>query len=128
MWPTIERARRRLSGSTEPTDGSGTPQPAPAPRRVEDVVIILGQEELDHLRAALQAVLGDAVQRPNSPARIERALSLLLLARGAPGKPRVLRRPAAVSTPESWEIHLDGVDRATSAAVRDAGRTGRFAT
>ena len=91
-------------------------------------MIVLGQEELDHLRAALQAVLGDAVERPNSPARIERALSLLLVARGAPGKPRVLRRPAAVSTPESWEIHLDGVDRATSAAVRDAGRTGRFTT
>ncbi len=91
-------------------------------------MIVLGRLELDHLRAALQAVLGDSVERPDSPARIERAISLLLQERGAPGRPRVLRRPAAVSTPESWEIHLDGVDRATGAVVRDAGRTGRLAT
>ena len=132
MWPTIDRARRRLSGTAEPADGtlpSGDPSPelaAATPRHVEDVVIVLGRQELDHLRAALQAVLGDAVERPNTPARIERALSLLLTRLDAPGKPTVLRRPAAVSTPESWEIHLDGVDRATGTAVRDAGRTGRF--
>jgi hypothetical protein len=126
MWPTIDRARRRLRGSTDP---SSTSEPkAPTARRLEDVVIVLGRAELDQLRAALQDVLGDAVERPDSPARIERALSLLLARRGAPGKPRVLRRPAAVSTPEAWEIHLDGVDRMTGDAVRDAGRTGRFPT
>ena len=91
-------------------------------------MIVLGCLELDRLRAALQQVLGDAVEHPNTPARIERALSLLLTRLDAPGRPRVLRRPAAVSTPESWEIHLDGVDRATGKAVRDAGRTGKFAT
>ena len=134
MWPTIDRARRRLSGATEPAGGTASQadpssEPAatvPTPCRVEDVVIVLGGQELDHLRAALQAVLGDTVERPNTPARIERALSLLLARLDAPGKPRVLRLPAALSTPESWEIHLDGVDRATGMAVRDAGRTGRF--
>ncbi len=90
-------------------------------------MIILGGIELDQLRVALQDDLGDDVERPNTPARLERALSLLLARRGAPGRPRVLRRPAAVSTPESWEIHLDGVDRAIGTAVRDASRTGRFA-
>lgn len=139
MWPTIDRARRRLSGgATEPavpTDPAAEPlldptapeTAAPTPRRIEDVVIILGSRELDHLRVALQQALGDAVERPNTPARIEIALSLLLAHRGAPGRPRVLRRPAGVSTPESWEIHLDGVDWATGTAVRDAGRTGTFA-
>jgi len=134
MWPTIDRARRRLSGTAEAADGTlstGVPacEPAaaaPTAAHVEDVVIVLGRQELDHLRAALQAVLGDAVERPNTPARIERALSLLLTRLDTPGRPTVLRRPAAVSTPESWEIHLDGVDRATGTAVRDAGRTGRF--
>jgi hypothetical protein len=129
MWPTIDRARRRLSGSTDPasTDASATEPTTQATRRLEDVVIVLGRVELVHLRAALQEVLGDAVERPDSPARIERALSLLMAQRGAEGRPRVLRRPAAVSTPEAWEIHLDGVDRVTAEAVRDAGRTGRFA-
>ena len=146
MWPTIDRARRRLRGGTpDPGPGrgieaAGRSRPTPpagepgaetpravAPSRVDDVVIVLGRFELDQLRVALQRALGDAVEPPDTPARIERALSLLLARRGAPGRPRVLRRPAGVSTPESWEIHLDGVDRATGEAVRDAGRTGRFA-
>lgn len=143
MWPTIDRARRRLTGAPDDpalgtADGStAARQPAPpsmpleaaatSPRRVEDVVIILGRVELDQLRVALQNALGDEVERPNTPARLERALSLLLARRGAPGRPRVLRRPAAVSAPESWEIHLDGVDRSTGTAVRDASRTGGFA-
>jgi hypothetical protein len=106
---------------------AATSQAIEAPgRRVEDVVIILGRVELDQLRDALKNALGDEVERPNTPARLEQALSLLLARRAAPGRPRVLRRPAAVSTPESWEIHLDGVDRATSTAVRDASRTGGF--
>jgi hypothetical protein len=98
----------------------------PTARPVEDVVIILGSAGVGQLRAALEQVLGDAVERPDTPARIEHALSILLARRGATGKPSVLRRPAGLSTPESWEIHLLGVDRATSRAVRSAGRTGFF--
>ena len=90
-------------------------------------MITLGAFELDQLQAALLLLLGDAVERANTPARIEHALALLLTRRGAPGKPRVLRRPAGLSTPEAWEIHLDGVDHATSTAVRQAGRSGVFA-
>ncbi len=147
MWPTIDRARRRLGGGApDPADGAGdavTPSsgrgPATdaatdavgvdtmAPCRTEDIVIVLGGLELDQLRTALKHALGDAVEHPNTPARLERALSLLLASRGVPGRPTVLRRPAGLSTPESWEIHLDGVERATGTAVRDAGRTGRFA-
>lgn len=127
MWPTIDRARRRLSGggTSAPVEGS---DPGPASRRVEDIVIVLGAIEVDQLRAALELVLGDAIERPDTPSRIERALTLLLARRGVPGRPSVVRRPAAVSTPESWEIHLDGVERVTARAVREAGRTGVFAT
>lgn len=124
MWPTIDRARRRLSGALL----SAVPPSPPAGRPLEDMVITLGAVELDQLKAALQLFLGDAVERPDTPARIERALGLLLAHRGAPGKPRVLRRPAGLSTPEAWEIHLDGVDHATAAAVREAGRSGVFAS
>jgi hypothetical protein len=124
MWPTIDRARRRLSGALV---SSADPTTPPAGRPVEDVVITFGAVELDQLRGALQLLLGDAVERPDTPARIERALGLLLVHRGAPGVARVLRRPAGLSTPEAWEIHLDGVDHATSAAIREAGRTGVLA-
>ena len=122
MWPTIDRARRRLSGALVSADPA-----TPAARQVEDVVITLGAVELDRLRGALQLLLGDAVERPDTPARIELALGLLLVDRGAPGVARVLRRPAGLSTPEAWEIHLDGVDSGTSAAIRNAGRTGVYA-
>jgi len=134
MWTTIDRARRRLQGATAAnpfagrdqtsTEGLATAGAVP----VEDVVIILGSFQLDRLRAALEIVLGDAVERPDTPARIERALTVLLAQREVPGKPEVMRRPAGLSTPESWEIHLEGVDRATSRAVRTASRTGIFAS
>ena len=128
MWPAIRRARRR------PRDGGGLParagggQPAaPGAVDVEDVVIVLGQAEVALLLVALETELGDAVDRPDTPARLERALATLLAGRGEPGQPRVLRRPAALSAPESWEIHLDGVMPATGVAVRAAGRSGVFA-
>jgi hypothetical protein len=135
MWSTIDRARRRLdraaSGTTVPgpeTTAAQEPEAATPPpaRTLDDVVIVLGPAGLDRLRIALEQALGDAVDRPDTPARIERALSLLFARRGLSGRPRVLRRPAGVSTPESWEVHLDGVEHATGTAVRGAGRTGRF--
>lgn len=135
MWSTIDRARRRLdraaSGTTVPgpetTAAQGPEAATPPPaRKLDDVVIVFGPAGLDRLRIALEQALGDAVDRPDTPARIERALSLLFARRGLSGRPRVLRRPAGVSTPESWEVHLDGVEHATGSAVRGAGRTGRF--
>jgi len=101
-------------------------EPDLPPEAIEDVTIVLGTLEIDCLRHALQRSLGDSVDQPNSPARMERALTLILGRDGSPGRPHVLRRPAALSTPESWEIQLDGVERATVTAIRDAGRTGRF--
>lgn len=124
MWPTIARARRRLTG--EPLPGESTDIELVPTARLEDVVIIFGAGEMFQLREALEEVLGDAVEKPDTPARFERALEMLLTLRGAPGTPTVLRRPAILTTPESWEIHIDGTDRATSRALRSAGRTGLF--
>ena len=128
MWSTIGRARRRLDRRATRTSVPG-PERAPAPemaRDLEDVVIVFVPDEVERLRVALLQASGDTIERPDTPARIERALSLLFARRGVTGRPRVVRRPAAVSNPESWEIHLDGVDQATAMAVRSAGRTGRF--
>ena len=128
MWPTIDRARRRISGDSPAPD----PEPeifpcAPAaPAGIGGVVIVPGGTELEQLLRALQEFLGATVERPDTPARIERALSSLIASRGGTGRPSVLRRPAGVSTPEAWEIHLDGVDRETSDAIRTATRTGSF--
>ena len=125
MWTTIHRARRRISGSDEATLPGDVEPDLPADA-VEDVVVVLGRLEIECLRHAIQRSLGDSVDHPNSPARMERALALLLGRGGSAGRPRVLRLPATLSAPESWEIHLDGVERTTVMAIRDAGRTGRF--
>ena len=124
MWTTIARARRRLVGDVLSDEADET-EYAPTPR-LEDVVIILGAVEMFQLREALEEVLGDAVAKADTPATFEHALESLLVIRRAPGTARVLRRPAIVLTPESWEIHIDGTDRATSRAVRSAARTGLF--
>ncbi len=124
MWPTIARARRRLISEFLPGDrDEDDPSGAPGPR-LEDVILIFGVAEMFQLGEALELVFGDTIERPDTPARFERALEMLLTARGAPGTPTVLRRPAILTTPESWEIHIDGTDRATSRALRSAGRTG----
>ena len=99
MWSTIDRARRRLdrtvTGTLPPTPGrddepvpetAPKPEAAPIARELEDIVIVFGPAELDKLRVALQHALGSAVERPDTPARIERALSLLLAQRGAVGR------------------------------------------
>ncbi len=135
MLPAIRRTTRRLrGGASAPAVGSAGVGPRPVGASVpapldglEDVVIVLGRVEIALLLVALETALGDAVDRPNTPARLEQALLMLMADRGEPGHPHVLRRPALLSTPESWEIHLDGVERATGLAVREAGRSGAFA-
>jgi len=130
MWPTIDRARRRLSGVNalphDHTHETRADQAADPTAIVEDTVIYLGPVELDQLQAALAARLGGAIERPDTPARLEQALALVLADRHAPGRSRVVRRPAGISTPECWEVHLVGVDPASDAAIREAGRHGTF--
>jgi hypothetical protein len=126
MWPTIARARRRLIGELLPGERDDDEAPTILAPRVEDVVLIFGAAEMFQLGEALESVFGDRIERPDTPARFERALEMLLTARSAPGSVTVLRRPAILTTPESWEIHIDGTDRATSRAVRSAARTGLF--
>lgn len=141
MWPTIDRARRRLSGGSTASADSGptslqpgfrivSPNPdlvVPNAGAAEDFVVVLVGADVDRIREALQHRLGNTIERPDTPDRIARALSVILARNGADGRPRVLRRPAGLSTPKSWEIHLEGVDGPTVADLRAAARTGRFA-
>lgn len=128
MWSTIERARRRLSGgSAAHRDPSPTSPTMPTLSSREETVIVLRGFEVDRLGEALQNSVGSIIERPDTPDRIERALSLFFDRSGARGSATVLRRPAGLSTPESWEIHFDGADDSAVVAVREAARTGRFA-
>ena len=127
MWPSITRARRRIGLSPEPpapaAPGSSVAPDALPADRADDAVIVLTSPDFDRLCTALATALGDPDERPDTPARIASALSGVL---GATARPTVLRRPATVSVPEAWEIHLTNADPPTCDRVREAARTGRF--
>src|SRR6476469_734340 len=75
MWPSLERTRRLLrrdAGST-PTDHPVAVAADASP--IDDVVIAMGRTELERLGAALQSLLGPATSRPDTPVRLQAALS-----------------------------------------------------
>ena len=136
MWSTLERTRRRLiglvlrpalefsppvAGPSEP-DGAAT-APAPTP----EVVIAIGRPEFDRLGAALQAALGHATARPDTPDRLEAALAEAIAGLGVSGLTRVSRRPAGLYTPEGWQVSLTEAEPAVERAIRRAIREGVFA-
>lgn len=127
MRPTIARARRRIGLSPEPRQPAAAVPPGHVPDdRLDDAVIVLAPTDFDRLCTALAITLGDPAERPDTPARIGAALSAVLADLGTTAHPRVLRRPATVTVPEAWEIHLTNIDPPTCERIRKAARTGRF--
>jgi hypothetical protein len=86
------------------------------------VVVSLGKSDVDRLAHALQALLGPDLSRPDTPARLEAALAAAVTELGGDGRPRVVRRPAGVTTPEAWQIRLSGIDPAIADQIRGATR------
>jgi hypothetical protein len=128
MWPSIARARRRIGLSPGPSTAAPV---APAfgegpDDRLDAAVIVLAPADFDRLCTALAMSLGEPDERPDTPARIGAALSAVLADLGTTTRPSVLRRPATVTVPEAWEIHLTGIDPSTCERIRQAARTGRF--
>lgn len=124
MWSRLARARHLLGGddapgSTVDAEPSTTPDAAPASA---DVVVSLAKSDVDRLAHALQALLGPGLSRPDTPARLEAALAAAVTELGGDGRPRVVRRPAGVTTPEAWQIRLSGIDPAIADQIRGATR------
>ena len=132
MWSTLDRTRRRqrrLAGNTverpESTDDGHLAAADAGPAR--DVVIAIGRPELERLGVALQTVLGPGTARPDTPARLEAALTDAIAGLGTTGRIRVARRPAGLYTPEAWQVHLTGAGPAIEVSIRRAIREGVFA-
>lgn len=124
MWDIIERARRRLRGD-EPSPGETSASPAAGSGNEArtDLTFALGRAELERLIGALAD--GNAVDaRPDTPARLEAALSHALEMAGGSGRPAVTRRPAGLYTPETWHIEIADADGRTQAVVDGAIRGG----
>jgi hypothetical protein len=126
MWPSLARARRLLgrAGAAEVVLEPGPSGLAgPMPSEIEaEVVVSLARSDVDRLGIALQALLGPSLTRPDTPARLEAALAAAVTELGGDGRPRVVRRPAGVTTPEAWQIRLSGVDPAITDQIRGATR------
>jgi hypothetical protein len=135
MWPSLDWTRRRILGERAPAphDRDDPEQAAAdsvheaAPGASEDLVLAIGRPEVLRLAGALQALLGPETERPDTPARLEAALTLAVERLGGGGAPRVTRRPPGLYTPEAWQVHLIAVRPAVSEAIRGAIRTGGFA-
>lgn len=134
MWSSIDRTRRRLLRSATSPQGASTEgavledagtkvQTEP----VADVVLAIGRPEFDRLGQALQAMLGPDVARPDTPARLEAALTTAVERLGGAGVLHVRRRPAGLYTPEAWQVHIETVDPTIVDAIRHAIREGAFA-
>jgi hypothetical protein len=126
MWPTLARARRLLArdgaveavfdGGPSVLAGAGTSEAEP------EVVVSLTRRDVDRLADALRSLLGPGLARPDTPARLEAALAEAVTRLGGEGRPRVVRRPAGVTTPEAWQIRLPGNDPSITDQIRGATR------
>jgi len=126
MWSPLDRARRRIfnDGSASATvAGNAHGQPD----GLDDLVLALGRTELDRLIVALARYLGSTDSRPDTPARLEAALSAVIARRGGRGQPQVTRRPAGLYTPEAWQVRIDGADELTRSSLERAVRGGTIA-
>ena len=124
MWPRLARARRLLQHDDAPAptlDPGPSSTPTAAPPEA-DIVVSLARSDVDRLAHALQALLGPGLSRPDTPARLEAALAAAVAELGGDGRPRVVRRPAGVTTPEAWQIRLSGIDPAIADQIRGATR------
>jgi hypothetical protein len=129
MWPTLDRTRRRLLGdnpTTELTIDSVHDLDEEQPVLTTDALLAIGRPEFDRLGSALQLMLGADTDRPDTPARLEAALSAAIERLGGGGRPRVTRRPAGLYTPEAWQIRLTDVEPLVGDSIRRAARDGRF--
>ena len=69
--------------------------------------------QLQPVLQAIRDTLGCGALPLDSPARLQEALVTLIKSVGGCGDPTVRRSPAALLTPEYWQIRLDATDAHT---------------
>lgn len=123
IWQPFTRVRRRLRGRAcraSLPEGTAT---GPA----TDLTFALSRGDLERLIGALTEVPGVEPGRPDTPARLEAALRVVIAELSGSGSPAVTRRPAGVYTPETWQIDILGADRRTQQMLERAIQGGGLA-
>src|SRR5260221_384750 len=80
---------------------------------------VFTRTELQLVLGAIQASLGFGAVPLDSPQRLQDALTSLIANLGGRGEVEVRRSPAALLTPEYWQVGLVGLDEPTHAALLD---------
>jgi hypothetical protein len=90
-----------------------------------DAQYVFTRADLQPVLGAIRASLGDGTVPLDSPLRLQDALATVIHGLGGRGRVAVRRSPAALLTPEYWQIGLAGLDVPTHAALFEIFRAGR---
>ena len=102
----------------------GTSGTLPAAQPLHAEYVFTRTELQPVLRAILAAIDGGSIAL-DSPRRLQDALETLIVDLGGVAEVTVRRSPAALLTPEYWQINLTNLDVRTHAAVAAVVRAGR---
>jgi hypothetical protein len=94
----------------------------------DDVVsaeFVFTRQELQPVILAIRTALSCGAVALDSPQRLQDALCTLITGLGGEGTVSVRRSPAALLTPEYWQIALSRVDAPTHTALVELFRMGR---
>jgi hypothetical protein len=86
---------------------------------------VFTRADLQPVLGAIRRSLGDDAVPLDSPLRLQDALAAVIRGLGGHGEVVVNRSPAALVTPEYWQIGLAGLDAPTHSALTRLFRTGR---
>lgn len=75
--------------------------------------------DLQPVLHAIRAALGCGALPLDSPNRLQEALRTLIVGLGGGGEVTVRRSPAALLTPEYWQVDVADLDRQTHEALQD---------
>jgi hypothetical protein len=96
-------------------------------RRAESVTaeFVFTRAELQPVLHAIRSSLGCGAVSLDSPHRLQDALRTLIRALNGRGDVAVRRSPAALLTPEYWQIDVTDLDPRTAGALRELFAAGR---
>ena len=86
---------------------------------------VFTRAELQSVLQAIRSALGLNILPLDSPQRLQDAVAKLICSIDGRGDVVVRRSPAALLTPEYWQIALTNLDANTHAALADIFRAGR---
>lgn len=126
--PVWSAPRLRLPPTSGSRDAEGEASPVGAQRAAVETIdaeYVFTRAELQPVLHAIRASLGCGAVPLDSPHRLQDALTTLVRGLGGSGDIAVRRSPAALLTPEYWQVALAGVDSATHASLVKVFRMGR---